>query len=178
MRWEWVLSTTLRQWWYVSLRMNLDTTSCRRAGGWGWRRRRGCFQGGPLWLQQASVAPRCPYILPTPTPSTHPLSPSQPVAGVADRLSAGLSQQMAAVRQPWGTGQGLASGELLAPYTPKGANPGSWHIQRYTVQRQCRQAGSLRWRLQHLLTMEALYPLFLPKSHTSTEIIWQSYSNV
>lgn len=31
--------------------MNLDTTSCKtEAGG-------GCYQGGPLWLQEASVAP-------------------------------------------------------------------------------------------------------------------------
>ena len=50
----------------------------------------GCFQGGPLWLQQASVAPAV-HIYPTP----HPLCPlcpnpphSQPVTGVADWLTA------------------------------------------------------------------------------------------
>ncbi len=39
--------------------MNLDTTSCRREVGEGGGR---CFQGGPLWLQQASV-----HVYPTPT---------------------------------------------------------------------------------------------------------------
>ncbi|XP_069569518.1 E3 SUMO-protein ligase ZBED1-like [Brachyistius frenatus] len=47
------------------------------------------------------------------------------VASVADWLTAGLSRQMAAVRWPRGTGQGLTSGELILPYTPNGANPGS-----------------------------------------------------
>lgn len=57
-----------RQWWYVPLRMNLDTTSCRREVGEGGG---GCFQGGPLWFQQASVVPA---VIPHP----HPLCPHCP----------------------------------------------------------------------------------------------------
>lgn len=54
---------------------DMSTTSCRRAvgeGGGGW------FQGGPLWLQQASVVPAviphphppCPHC-PLPLPAGH-----------------------------------------------------------------------------------------------------------
>lgn len=75
--------------------MNLDTTSCRRAVGMGGM----LSQRSPV----ASVGICCPHIYPAPPPSTSPLSSSQPVTAVPDWFTTWLSQQMAAVQQPWGT---------------------------------------------------------------------------
>lgn len=131
----------------------------------------GCFQGGPLWLQQASAAPTViPYPHHLCPPPLSPLPPSRSLAWQTGSLPGSASKWQAC--HPWGTGRGLASGELIPSYTLKGANPGSWHLQRYTVQKQRRQAGSLRWGLQHLLTMEGLSPLLPLNTCTPLDIIW------
>lgn len=103
-----------RQWWYVSMRMNLDTTSCSQGGC----RNRMLSGRSPV----ASAGICCPHhhspptlYAPPPPLSAPSLSPSQPVAGVADWVTAVLSRQMAAMRWPWGTGRGLSSGELILP---------------------------------------------------------------
>lgn len=68
-----------------------------RSGG-GWRR---MLSGRSPVVSAGICCPRCHT---PPPPSMPPLSPSQPVTGVADWLTAGLSQQMAGMRRPWGTG--------------------------------------------------------------------------
>lgn len=86
--------------------MNLDTTSCQREVGEVVRG--GCFQGGPLWLQQASAAPAVIPHPPTIYKAPSSLSSSQPVTGVADWLTAGLSHQMAGMPSLWDwSGSGL-----------------------------------------------------------------------
>lgn len=105
-----------RQWRHVSMRMNLDTTSCRRAveeGAEG-----GCFHGGPLWLQQASVAPTAHAY---PTPTHYPPIVPFPAGRWCGRLAhcrAKLANGSRTV--PLRDCQGLASGELIPPYLPQG----------------------------------------------------------
>lgn len=101
--------------------MNLDTTSCRRAvgeGGGG-----GCFQGGPLWLQQASVTPAAP----TPHPNTlhpHPRHPLCPPPSRSLAWQTGSLPGSASKWQPCGSPEGLVrvwprgSSSLHAP--PRG----------------------------------------------------------
>lgn len=136
-RWKWVLypqpPTKKVTWQTVVICITEDESGHHqlqeRSRG-GWKR---MLSGRSPVASAGICCPCCPYI-PHPHP-LHPLcppTPSQPVTGVADWLTARLSQQMAAMQRPCGTGQGLASRELFLPYTPKGTNPGPWHIQRYT----------------------------------------------
>lgn len=104
------------------MRMNLGTTSCSR-GGCNNR-----MLSGRSPVASAGICCPSAYIHPPSSTPTHP-PPLQPSAGVADWFTAVLSRQMAAVGWPWGTSRGLSSRELILPRTPKGANPGSWHIQ-------------------------------------------------
>lgn len=70
----------------------------------------------------------CPYI-----PHPHPLHPPCPPPPSRSLVwQTGSLPGSANKWQPWGNSQGLASGELISPYAPKGSNPGSWHLQRCT----------------------------------------------
>lgn len=92
----------------------------------------GCFQGGPLWLQQASVVPTTtppnPICTPTPTLRT-PLCPP-PSRSLA--WQTGSLLYSAGKWQPCGGPEGLVGvfpqGSSSFHPTPKGANPGSQHI--------------------------------------------------
>lgn len=110
----------------VLVGIELDTTSCRREGG-------GLSGRSPV--ASAGICPYTPHTLQPPRSPT-----SQPVTGVADWLAAISSQQMATMRHPCGTSQGLASGELIPAHTPPwGLTLGSG--QTHTHSAKAVQAG-------------------------------------
>lgn len=129
-----------RQRWYVWVRVNPDTTSCKTevAGG------------GGMLSGRSPVAPAgicCPPVVTTNPPPPPILQPLQPPTFPAGHWCSRLAhcQQMAGMRRPRGAGQGPASGELIPLCSLKGAHPRARHMQRSPWLRQCRQAGSLRW---------------------------------
>lgn len=115
-----------RQWWYVSMRMNLDTTSCSQGGC----RNRMLSGRSPV----ASAGICCPhhhspqsYMHPHPH-SPHPLCPP-PSRSLA--WQTGSLLYSAGKWQPCGGPEGLVGvfpqGSSSFHPTPKGANPGSQH---------------------------------------------------
>lgn len=117
------------------------------------------FQGGPLWLQQASV-----HIHPTPYNPHGPPPPSLSLVWQTGSLPSPASKW-----QPCGIPVGRVrvwpQGSSSLHTHPHGGSPLDQDRHTHTVQRQCRQAGSLRWRLQHLLHMEGHPPPPLPPTH-------------
>lgn len=114
----------------------------------------------------------CPYTYTPPPLSAPPLSPSQPVPGMADWLSAGLSQQMAAV---WRAALRGRSGSDLRGAHPSTSPPpplflGGWGVTpvhntyRETCHAETARAGWVtEVEAQHLLGADA--PSAPPPNH-------------